>query len=161
MRVGTCTVAVVSVPALLAPASAGASAHRALPNACSTVTYKSAEKLLGVHTKAAAKRTHGVDGHGKSKVSSCYFSHGTESVTIETSLSYIHGEDGAPHKAYRRPSLGASGEVDLPTASDFVFTAAKYNKGGVWIYDMLNVTESHRGHRMFVFARTQSRGFRR
>jgi hypothetical protein len=163
MRLGTWTVAALSISALslAVPSSASASAHRALPNACHTATFKSAEKLLGVHRKAQVTRTHNIGGHGADKVWSCYFSHGRKSVTVETSFSYIHGEDGAPHRRYLRPSLGPGGIVDLPTAKDFVFTAARYHKHGVYIYDQLSVTESHRGHRLYAFAHTQSRRFTR
>ena len=140
------------------PGASAASASHNPPNACKTFAVKSADKLFGISTKTHLTRTRTTSGSGKDKVSECTVTHGTKALTVETSFNF-GGSGGAPSKSYSRPKLGKHGQISVATKKSYDFTDASYEKQSVFLFDSINVTESHKGHKLFKFALAQSKAF--
>jgi hypothetical protein len=158
MRIWIVAVALSTLPtAAFVPAASAASAHNP-PNACKTFTVESVDKLFGINTKTHLHKSRTSSGSGNNKISECLVTHGTKALTVETSLQF-GGSGGAPSKTYRHPQLGRSGQVAVARKKSSDFTDASYEKHSVFLFDSINVTESHKGHRLFRFALAQSKAF--
>jgi hypothetical protein len=143
--------------AATAPASAAhPAASSALPNPCHTVTRKSVRTLMSVGPHA--RLTEKLHRFTRPIVyRQCVIRHARQKLVVQ--VQHRAGGLGGPFNCYKRPRLGAKGQVCVSASKSVHFSFVVFRKHGIYVSDGLNTTLPHHGRRLVAFAVPQYRHF--